>query len=120
MFQNPETGINENRTLGGMVGVTLKKNPAGNLSLVDVKNYSAISLSILNANVWSFVAKDSTGNFCPISTKPDITNSSAPFLQYFGSAPHLTPYLFDSDEYSSTDRMAVLKSTLSNPIYEFH
>lgn len=121
MFENPETGLKENRTVGVALGLPLKKNADGFLEVFPAKKYLSNSFTAFFGDIWAVILKRPTGGFCQISMKPNVVGLDKKLINYLSEKPNFVPYLYMSDEWSKqlAPRFLQMLPTLDAEHYDY-
>ena len=116
MVANPETGLNESRTLGMNLNVLLKADPKGRLEVANVKYYTGFALAGFIGDVWALSMKRADSHeYCLVSLKPNLSLATTNFINFLSTPPQFAPYPFGADEYSGPAMTALIGSFLKAP-----
>ena len=99
MFQNPETGVNENTTIGSVSSVRFERDSAGMMSLVSTGHWNALFSGYLpylfaQGDVFHLVEGQDSA-VCESAIKPDASAARTQGQAYRDSNPvSLAPYVY--------------------------
>ena len=119
MLPNEDTGVTENRTVGGAINVSLQKSNDNSLVIKDIKALTSddfLSSSLVVGDNFSWVLKEASGNSCQIAFKPgSLRDVEVALDQLRANAPQpaaLLTYIVGTDE--SINMPDGIGSTLSD------
>jgi hypothetical protein len=105
MLPNEDTGVTENRTVGGAINVALQKDNDNSLLIKDIKALTSDlfqSPSLVVGDNFSWVLKEASGHSCQIAFKPgSLTDVEVAIDQLRANAPQpatLITYIVGTDE----------------------
>ena len=99
MFENPETGVNENTTIGSVSSVRFERDASGMMSLASTGNWNALFSGYLpflftQGDVFHLVEGQDTA-VCESAIKPDASAIRAQAQAYLAAHPAVYgPYVF--------------------------
>jgi len=116
MSINPETGLMENRIIGGAVNVQLQRDEKGGLEIQKIGAFIGPQPALFQGDIVALVMPvPGQKSFCQMSLKPDLGKVGEVITKYFNDIKEdFIPYVFGSDEYSQYPGPAT-GSVLSNP-----
>lgn len=119
MLPNEDTGVTENRTIGGAINVSLQKSKENSLLIKDIQAITADQFQVLSlvfGDNFSWVIKDASGESCQIAFKPgslqEALMASEQMRANIAKPSDLLTYIVGTDE--SLNRPAGVGSALKN------
>lgn len=104
MFENPETGLQENRSNGGAIGVELEAVEGDRLKISKVEAFTSRSTntSLVEGDLISWILGQPGGQYCQYTLKVDLTAAEKTVNEFLVNPPKdFVPYIVGSDECSS-------------------
>jgi hypothetical protein len=119
MLPNEDTGVTENRTIGGAINVSLEKSKENSLLIKDIQAITGDQFQVLSlvfGDNFSWVIKDATGESCQIAFKPGSLQEALSVSQQLrantSEPSEMLTYIVGTDE--SLNRPDGVGSTLKN------
>lgn len=114
MFTNPETGLLENRVVGGAVDLHMAQNAAGVMVIEKVRSLTGPSPTLFQGDIVALIHKTPEG-YCQQSLKPNFGKLIDAINTYFGNIKDdFQTYQYGSDEFGDANGTAV-SVLLKNP-----
>lgn len=102
MFNNPETGLNENRVIGGAMNMQLKQLGTNRFEITQVDQYFSFFKPALDivGEVMQWTLFDKNDQLCFVVIQPDLAASGGDrLIDYWQNFPLPSgPYIWGSDE----------------------
>lgn len=116
MQNNPETGLSENRIIGGAIDLLLEKSEKGNLTVKSAKAFAGLPV-LFQGDVIALVLNDGE-EFCHISLKPNFGKFGKVISEYLAAIKDgYQPVIYENEEVLTYTLSAALTTTsfLKNP-----
>jgi hypothetical protein len=98
MLPNSETGVMENTTLQGALGLELIKNSKQNFEFSKLKRFSN---TLFFGDIWALTLKNKKGELCQVALKPNLNDvSDALQILFSNTLKAQDTYLWEEDEFS--------------------
>lgn len=113
MQTNPETGLMENRVVGGALNVELKRSEAGQLAVTKLGRIFGPFPTLGQGDIISLIYKADDKNYCQYSLKPNYGKVVETITNYIGSIKDdFVPFNYGTHDLTV---LPLVNSVLQNP-----